>query len=367
MKIWIWLTFLVLVFGCKPKIKINRNKIASIIPYAKYLKVREGNGFVEVKIINPDTEEVEKTLILVPRNQGKPAVTSSSEIIQVPIKGMICLSATQIGMMDKLNCLSKIKGVSSIKYVYNPDLINAYDKGKIIEVSRIQEMNTKRILESKADVICYSGFGQGPPTEKTLLKVGIHSIPIYDWRENHPLGKLAWIYLISYLTGKEENAKHYFSFVAKRYNQLAKKAKQNKSKSSVLAGSLIGDSWYLPAGESYSAKLLKDAGATYVAANSKGSGSLAISLEKCLKSYKNASIWINPGHPSKNELLLASKHYGLFTAFKTGNLFCYTHNSNFFWESSVTEPHKLLSDIIQLTQASNKSANKLYFYKKLVP
>ena len=48
----------------------------------------------------------------------------------------------------------------------------------------------------------------------------------------------------------------------------------------ILSGNMTGDYWYAPAGESYHAKLFRDAGLTYLFDNQKGTGVLLFLLKK---------------------------------------------------------------------------------------
>ena len=51
-------------------------------------------------------------------------------------------------------------------------------------------------------------------------------------------------------------------------------------KPTVISGNLLNDIWYAPAGESFMAEMIKDAGADYTHRNEKGTGSLALSIEE---------------------------------------------------------------------------------------
>src|SRR3989344_5007821 len=185
----------------------------------------------------------------------------------------------------------------------------------------------------------------------------------YDWREEHPLGKAEWIKVFGFLTGKEKQAMAYFSAVEKTYNDTKKKLQNIKDRPEVLVGSLIGESWFAPAGESYMAQLLRDAGADYLYKDLKGTGSCERTLEQVFKDQQTTKVWINAGAVSLPDLLKQQQKYGLFTSVKEGKVYCYTHNSNYFWEMGDANPHWVLSDLATICGQPN--GNKLHFFKQL--
>ncbi len=361
----IFLLVLVVNSGCSNSTKsgTTESKFLNTVKYAENFKLIKHPFFIELQILDPVKGKVERRFALV--NKGESLVLSSNiERIELPVKGMICLSATHIGMLNKLNAISSIKGISNRKYVYNPKVLSNIKTHKIQEFSGIDQLNPERVLKTNAKVVVYDGFGTFPANEDKLKKLGIVCIPDYDWRETNPLGKAEWIKLFGILSGKEKIAIDYFTSIEKEYQRLKLKEKKVNSHRTIISGSLIGDLWYMPAGQSFLASLLKDAQVKYVEQKSKGTGSVSFSLEHCLKAYKEAQIWINPGVASYNELLQLNPKYRFFKAFTEKHIYCYSHNANYFWENSAIEPQHVLSDYIQLNRGV-LSDKKLYFYQKL--
>ena len=337
--------------------KLNQVKYAvnfNLIPHPSY---------TELQILNPEKGIVERKFALI--NQGaKPILSSSIEQIEIPVKGIVCLSATHIGMMNKLVAISQIKGTSFRKYIDNSKVLERIKAHKIQEFSGIDQLNPERLIKTKATVVIYDGFGTFPANEDKLKKLGVACIPNYDWRETNPLGKAEWIKLFGILSGKEKKANQYFTSIEKKYHDLLQREEKNTMHRTFISGCLIGDLWYMPAGQSFLANLLKDAKVDYVERKSKGTGSVSFSLEHCLKAHKEAKVWINPGVTSYKELIQLNPKYRFFKAFNEKQIYCYSHNANYFWENSAIEPQHMLSDYIQLNRGVG-SDKKLYFYQKL--
>lgn len=336
----------------------------SHLKYAVNFKIIPHEDYTELQILDPEKGQVESKYALVKRNTQ---VDFPKEMvkIEVPVKSVVALSGTHIGMMEKIKCADRISGISSRNYVANKTVLKGCDQGKVLEFDDFGQLNPERVLETPAKIIIYSGFGKTPQNEEKLSKLGILCLPNYDWRENHPLGKAEWVKLFGCLFGKEQEAENYFSKVEKEYIQLQKMAGELDEKPTVFSGSIIGDSWYMPAGESYGSTLFKDAGADYTAAREKGTGSVSYSFEQVLKSNQKSTYWFNPGFSSNSQLLAANAKYQYFDAYKRNKIYCYSHDMNGFWENSAIEPNHVLSDLIQIIHAGKVDKTALYFYRKL--
>ena len=355
-----------LLFSCKDSRKNKRPKsnLFSAIQHANNFKLIAKSNYTELQIIDPEKGKIERKYALLSAGQS-PVLALDVQPIHIPIKGLISLSATPIGMLHKLKEVSQIKGITHRKYVWNPLLLQELATNRIGEFESITQLNPENILKTGAKILVFDGFGSYPVVEEKLKKLGIVCLPNYDWRENDPLGKAEWIKLYGVLTGKEKEANRYFDKITKEYKALKNQALKNTQRTSLISGCLISDLWYMPAGESFSAHIFRDAQFDYQEKNSQGTGSVSFSLEHCLKAHQDASIWIDPGVSSLQALVRLNPKYRFFKAFKTKNIYCYSHNANYFWENSACEPHHLLSDFIEIRKGV-ASTKKLYFYRKLL-
>jgi iron complex transport system substrate-binding protein len=336
------------------------------VKYAENFKVLDKDGYRELQILDPEKGKTEQTYALVKR--GSKVQTPAGMIrVEVPLQSIIALSGTHIGMIDKINCAARITGISSHLYLHNSTVKRNFEEGKVLEYADFAQLNPERILRTPARVIVFSGFGQSPPNEDKLRKLDIQCIPNYDWRETHPLGKAEWIKFFGYLLGREAQAQIYFDKVEKSYLELKKSAAESyktAEKPTVFSGSLVGDTWYMPAGESYGALLFRDANCAYTAAHEKGTGSVAYPLEKVLTVNQHTTFWFNPGFPSKQALLTFNPKYRFFGALNAGKCYCYSHDMNYFWENSAIEPQEVLADLIQILHGATPQ-RKLHFYRQL--
>ncbi|MES2557197.1 MAG: ABC transporter substrate-binding protein [Bacteroidota bacterium] len=332
------------------------------VSYAKHFKIAQHEHYAVLSIMQPETGKVEREYALVKKTDKQFAPTGMDQI-EVPVKRMAVLSTTHIGMLDAIDALDCVKGSTDKNFIANKKILKGIEAGEITGFSDESSIVPEQLLGNEISLVVYSGFGKGFPNEEKLKQLDVLALADYDWREEHPLGKAEWIKVFGFLTGKEKEAMAYFSTVEKTYNETKKKLQQVKQRPEILVGSLIGESWFAPAGESYMAQLLRDAGADYLYKDFKGTGSCERTLEQVFKDQQTTKLWINAGAVSLPDLLRQQQKYGLFTSVKEGKVYCYTHNSNYFWEMGAVNPHWVLSDLA--TICGQQKGNKLHFYKQL--
>lgn len=357
--------FLLLLGACTQSTTLksrtnDSTKISKSIEYAQHLKILEAEDHVKIEILNPDTGKPKFKAILADK---KPAtIPNGYRYIQTPVRNLAVLSATQIGMLSKLNETGRISAVSSKKYIYNPLILKGISDGKIKDLGDESLIPAESIISSDSKFLFFSDFGQAFPHSEQLEKIGIVVIPNPDWRETHPLGKAEWIKLLGHLTGKEKEANELFQEIKKEYLELSNLAKKQSKKPILVSGNMLGDIWWAPSGESYNAKLFSDAEGNYVYSKTKGTGSIERSIEQILEENSQTEFWFNPGFPTKKEIIRNSPKLKHLPLMKGKTIYCYSGNMNFFWEMSAVEPHLVLKDLIRILHPEALPKGKLYFY-----
>ncbi|RYM36116.1 hypothetical protein ERX46_03725 [Brumimicrobium glaciale] len=322
--------------------------------FAKAFQIIHHHTFLEINIIDPDSKVV--------LNSYKVAKTDE------PINGMfpnnmesvVAMSATQVGMLRKLNLEEKITGVSNYKYLCNP-----VSNSMVAEVGDFGMSDPEAFVAVNPDIILYSGFNDEAPILSKLAQANLKTFKIFEWKETHPMGRAEWIMVYGALFHKEKEAKAIFEEIKSNYYAITDKLKLTKKGPSVFAGTYFGDVFNVPAGESYMAQLFKDANINYVYAKTKGTGSLSLSLEEVITNNKESEYWLNAGVSSKNDLLKQSQKFELLESVRLGKLYTYFNNTNCFWENSPVEPHKILEDLGKIFHPDLFEESELTFYELL--
>lgn len=345
-------SLLTLLFSCSSHEDQSDNKehlsfIEIEIEYAEHFKIRNTESKYLLDLLDPETKNVEKTIEIDPTEDYK----------------IISLSSTTNGMLDLLHSIDHLYGISNIDYVYSNEIQTEFAKKKIKAYGDESTNSIEKIVASGANVILYSGFGDEFPNSKQLEKLGFTIIPIYDWRETHPLGKAEWMKVIGLLTGNVEDANQLFNETQLSYEANKQLVTKDMTRPTVISGNLLNDIWYAPAGESFMAQMMKDAGATYTHSSEKGTGSLSLSMEEIIKNDMHTHYWINPGMTSLDQIDKANPHAKHLDAHE--NIYCYSPNMNKFWELSASQPDKMLSDLIHIFHPEIDSNYTFYFYSKI--
>ena len=347
------------MFSCDSQKENDNLTGENIVRYAKYLRIIEKGNLTTIEILSPETGEAEQTLNLTKE------LVKTNHFLQVPVSKMAVLSSTHVGMLSKLNEIDKIVGITNRLYVFNEELLENIEKGKVVELGEEGQIPVESLLKTKCKTLIYSGFGKEYPYQKQLNAAMVKCIANYDWREVHPLGKAEWILLFGYLTGKEKEAKIYFDKIENEYLALEEKAKKLKNYPTVLEGNLFGESWFAPAGESFKAQLLKDAHVHYQYVDTKGTGSLPLTLEKILSDNLDTEHWINPGFPTKEKLFTFHPKLKYLGPVTKNKIYDYSKSGNRYWELSAIEPQKILSDYLSIFHPTEFPKKNLYFYQEV--
>ncbi|MDB4324648.1 ABC transporter substrate-binding protein [Crocinitomicaceae bacterium] len=342
-----------LFFSCEPEAcdscNINIEESHSIkIDYARNFNVNRTNVGYRLELIDPNSGDVEKTV----------SIPSGKDL------RIISLTTTLNGMLAILEKQSLIIGITDEKFIYDKTILERFDNKLIETYGDATNFSFEKIVAAKPDIIFYSGFGDEFPLQKKLEKLGIIVIPIYDWRENHPLGKAEWIKLVGIIADEEEKAQEYFNQVVEKYDSIVEVVKTYKESPTVIAGGIFGDVWYAPGGDSYFSKLLQDAGGNYRYAKQKGTTSLEFSLEQVLKNEIDTKYWINPGVSSKVKLNERNNKLHFLKSYEE-KTYCYSSNMNRFWEQSAAMPHLVLKDLATIFHSEEKDTTEMYFYNRV--
>lgn len=363
-KLYILFLLVLITVSCgQNKTATTNQKNNAIIEYAEHFELIQDSGFVRLHILDAENKSIKFKVVLA--KKAPASMPKDYVFIQTPVKRMIALSATHIGMLSKLEGINTVVGVSNKNYIDNTELLERMKNGKAIELGDEGMIPMESIVRSKAELIVFSDFGNPFPHATQLSKLGFTILPNVDWREEQPLGKAEWIKLYGYLIGKEKESVAIFNSLKEKYLALKQEMKEVSERPTVISGNLIGDIWYAPNGKSYNAQLISDAGGEYVYAKTQGTGSIMRSMEQILSENGSTKFWINPGFKSKQELTVYSAKLKLVPAYQNNQVYCYSARMNYFWEMSAVEPHLVLEDLILIFHPELAKKKTFNFYSRI--
>lgn len=345
----------------------------TIIRYARGFFIDYYEGYRDVGIIERRAGGSDTLhFLLVETGVAPPADRGGVPVIVTPVKTMAVLSSMHIAMAEFAGVANRITGLGSLQYVYSPALRVRIREGKVKQVGIDAQVNNEGMIDLHPGVvITMSNPDAGTGAYKTLGDAEIPVLPDADWLEKTPLGRAEWVKLWGALVDREAEVDRKFDSVAQSYQRLASIGSKASPKPVVITDMPFKGTWYVPAGESFVAQLLRDAGADYHWSDTKGTGSLPLSFEAVAPVALKADDWINLGVvDSRADIAAKDSRFTSFRAFQTGALYNYNRRvndlgSNDYWESGSVHPDLILADLIRIFHPGLLPQDSLYYYKQL--
>jgi len=206
---------------------------------------------------------------------------------------------------------------------------------------------------------------------KKLNELGITVVLNGEYLEKQPLAKAEWVKFIAAFYNKESIASQKFDKLAQQYNFLKDIVSKEKDKPLILSGLPWKGAWYVPGGESFAAKFIKDAGGLYLWNENRSTEALPLDLEAVYEKALKADCWINPGAASNiKDILRVDKRLGELYVIQKGKIFnnnavVNKNGGNDYWESGVTNPHLILKDLVKIFHPELLPDHNFVYYKKV--
>lgn len=350
------IVFFVLFFvGCKKNEETKVVKAHNEVSFANGLEIHNYGTFTVMKVTKPWPEATKGfTYVCANSKENIPDSLQQFTFIKTPMQNVVVTSTTHISSIVSLSESDKIKGFPNLNYISSPIVRNLIDNGKIKELNDNESLNFEKTIDLKPDVIVGLSINNETAKFNQFEKAGIPVLYNADWVENSPLGKAEWIKFFGVLFNKQKEATAFFDNIVKEYNNAKSAVAHVSDVPTVLSGAIFQDVWYAPQGESWMADFITDAKGQYIWKDSKGTGSLSLSLESVLDKGIQADVWIGPGQfTSYAEMLAANQHYKQFEAFKQKSIFSYslkkgTTGGIIFYEDATNRPDLVLKDLISI-------------------
>lgn len=348
-------SIIILLFSCTRQLNPNSQIISSESPeYAKGFKINLlADSSYQIILLNPES------------------TSDTIDVINVPKilpQNIACLSTTHVSIIDQLDRLSLLKGISFADRVKNPNAQSAFQRGEIKNLSTDSDLDDEILIGLKTEMLFVYPFG-GEDYSK-FEKSGIMVVPISEYMESHPLGRAEWIKVFGTLLGEKQKADSVFVEIKNKYLALVDSVNSRvKIRPSVFTGFYDNGDWYAPAGNGFVSQFLKDAGADYVFADSLHRGNLKIPFELLYSEVYNTDAWVkifySSDKPSRDQIANEDPRFQEIKSFKTNNIFyCNTADNDYFGDA-IMEPDVILADLIYCFHPDLLPSRSNKYYLKL--
>ena len=292
-----------------------------------------------------------------------------------PLKRVVALSSAQVGYMLRLGLRDRIVAVGEGKYLVDSVLYARVAAGEVAEVGNGPTLSLEKLMAAKPDLVFDFATGGGMDDYERIGAIGLSLMLTSEWQERTPLAKAEWIKLFGRLFGVQALADSIFEQSKSVYNTardpstspIALRASgsaqdDNKACPRVLVGMSYGGVWHAPGGNSFTARLIKDAGGCYLWAADTNQ-ELQFSLEEILQVADSADVWVNPGmFATPEDLIAAEPRVKFIRAFKEKRVYQNdgikgAGGGNDFFESAVAYPAETLINLRSCIQNSTNGAD----------
>lgn len=322
-----------------------------VLDYAKGFQVKTlENGVKLVDVADPQTDEdrmpVSYHFALVQKGT-EAEVPEGYTKVEVPVERTLVMTMLQLSNFTALEALDVVKGITGTKNLFNKDIHQRVDDGRMVKIGMEGNFDTELILAANPEVIFISPFKRGG--YDAIKETGVTLIPHLGYKEPHPLGQAEWVKYVALFIGKEKEADQLFEGVKERYLALAEKAAQTTERPTVFSGEMHGGNWFAVGGKNHLAQMFRDAGAEYILKDD-NTGGVPMEYEQMYATAANADYWriLNsyPGDFSYEALKSSEPRNELFKAFKERHVIYCNMKKTPYYEETPVRPDVVLEDLV---------------------
>jgi cobalamin transport system substrate-binding protein len=363
-----------LVAGCSTPTEKHDERVVYqqiALKYATGFSIEHADNYYLVKVLTPYKGAANPLVyVFYNREDNKPNIVADT-FIATPVQSIVCTSTTHIPLLDYLGETNALSGFPTLNYISSESMRQRIERGDIEELGIDEALNIEKLINLEPELVMgYSltgDFGQF----KRMDEAGIPVLINAEYLEQHPLGRAEWIKIAGLLFEKTEMADSIFSFIENQYLVTRDLVKNLTVKPSVMSGILYGDSWYVPGGKNYAAKMLQDAGFKYIWDKDTTSAFLPLSFETVFDKANAADFWIGVGsYKSLAELAETDNRYKKFKPYQQHRIYSYNkrvgvNGGSEFLELGYLRPDIILQDLVKIGHPNLLPQHDLFFHFQL--
>ena len=272
--------------ACTSAVKVNDRQDDR---QAQLLTMEQGNGFTLVTVANPWKGGVLHRYVLVPRDAELPHDLPEGTIVRTPVKRALVYSSVHTSLLRELGAIDAVRGIVDRQYFVDSLLLADVDAGNVADCGNSMNPTVEKVIDMQPDAILLSPYQDASYGQITQLDIPI--IECADYLEYDPLGRAEWMKFYGLLVGQRERADSLYDAVVNAYDDVKQVAAQAASRPTVVTEMVISGVWSVPGGQSYMARIIRDAGGDYLWADDDNTGSLSLDFNQVLARAQQADYW----------------------------------------------------------------------------
>jgi iron complex transport system substrate-binding protein len=305
--------------------------------------------------------------LLTPRDAALPEGMPEGTVIRVPLRNMAVYTSVHCAALDALGAAGDITGVCEPRYINVPAIKERIREGSITDLGEATSPGVEKMIETGTEVVLASPFEHG--SYGAVEKLGIPIIECADYMETDPLGRAEWIRFLGLLTGRTARADSLFRRTEANYLRIKTLAEHVEYRPKLMTGMKYGSSWYVPSGESFMARIYKDAGADYLFHYLSGAGGTPLGFEAVLSRAIHADVWLvhynREGEMTYGALRSDYSPYSRFDAFRDRHIYGCNTGYSPYYEEVPMHPDYLLAELIAIFHPQLLPDHKFRYFAPL--
>ncbi|MBL4709163.1 MAG: hypothetical protein JKY48_12070 [Flavobacteriales bacterium] len=373
---YLFIILLSLCWSCssevKPDLKSENTAKASEVLSDKHFRIKDSLEYKIIEVIEPflNASIVERYL-LYPKGTEEPQNIPATVKIAVPVDKVAINSTTHLGYINSIKQSNSIRAVTNLKLYYDSSFTERVNNDAVVSIGN-RELNHEKLIKSEVDVLfSYAIDAASYKQVKQLRALNQKVILISEYMEQNPIVKSEWLKVFAafYSEKEQKAADSICTQVEENYNRIKMHAMLYSFSPKVMIGLPWKGTWYVSGGESFQAKLIRDANANYIWHSYRQTGSVPLDIETAINNGLDADFWINPGIIQlKKDLAIKHQNFKDFKSFNSNRIFSNYFKSNEFgandyWESAVVRPDLVLQDLVSIFH--DQAPDSLTYYKVL--
>lgn len=292
----------------------------------------------------------------------------------MPSGNLVSLSTTFLPGIVALGLADQVVGLDSLLYTSTPEIIERIENEAIVAVSPNFELNIEILLETEPNLVMTDDFD--PDRIAQLIDAGVATAVNTDYLEASPLGRAEWLKYTALFYNLEDAAEDIYTDIVAAYEEAVELAANvsEDERPTVLWNSFstFSDVWSIPGAETYSGRLINDAGGIIALGEEATEGSALLSFEAVYDGALAADIWIInlSGVTTTEDLIAQDARYADFEAVQSGDVWnndvdVNENGGNNYFELGVANPHLVLQDLVAIFHPDLLPDHTFNFFRPL--
>lgn len=335
-------------------------------------KLDGGCTLLRVRVPKGEKIGVEYSYLLVPDDGEIPEHRGDAKVVRTPLKSVTCENGFQVSLLDMLGCFDAIKGVSGKRRVGQDKVHRMVDNGDLAVTGFMRGLNMETMLKINPDLSFVNVTSVSTDLFEEMIAYGLKPGFFCASLEEHPLGALEWIKFVGAFFEKDSLAAAVFKEKEEAYLETMGIVNNITHKPSVIAGYNRKGAWSTMGSSRWFVSMLEHAGGEYLFKGQKLDRGHILSHEVAMDAGMKADFWVNTHFRVTDfeGLLQEDERYRLFRSVQNStvynnNKYRFDNGRNRFWDTGMTEPHVVLSDLISMFHPEALPGHTLKYYRRL--